>query len=269
MVNSVIKSVLRKIWKPCIIVFLPCIIVFLYVIGAAFVPIVNAAEITYEVVQMGKGKAAEKGMRVTVHYRGMLDDGTVFDESYKRGEPFSFVLGTGQVIEGWETGIDGMEIGEKRVLTIPPELAYGKTGAGGVIPPDATLTFDVELISVDIVLTLTAVTLDELKAAQKKKVTIIDIRREDEWHETGIIKGAHTITAFTGAGQLHADFQEKFNALIPTLDTPFLLYCHSGGRTGNLGTALVSQLGYEQVSHYVGGIIGWIDEGEKMVPYKP
>ncbi|MCB0045661.1 MAG: FKBP-type peptidyl-prolyl cis-trans isomerase [Caldilineaceae bacterium] len=96
----------------------------------------------------GDGRAAEAGDKVFVHYTGMLDDGTVFDSSYDRGQPISFVLGMGQVISGWDEGIDLMAIGGKARLIIPPELAYGATGAGGVIPPDATLTFDVELVDV-------------------------------------------------------------------------------------------------------------------------
>lgn len=96
----------------------------------------------------GDGRAAEAGDKVFVHYTGMLDDGTVFDSSYDRGQPISFVLGMGQVISGWDEGIDLMAIGGKARLIIPPELAYGAAGAGGVIPPDATLTFDVELVDV-------------------------------------------------------------------------------------------------------------------------
>ncbi len=96
----------------------------------------------------GTGRAAAAGDKVTVHYTGMLDDGTVFDSSYDRGQPFQFVLGRGLVIPGWDEGIDLMATGGKARLIIPSELAYGAQGAGGVIPPNATLTFDVELVDV-------------------------------------------------------------------------------------------------------------------------
>ncbi len=97
---------------------------------------------------LGTGAVAEPGMSVTVHYRGTLKDGTEFDSSRKHGEPFTFRLGAGQVIPGWDQGVKGMKVGGKRKLVVPPELAYGERGAGGVIPPNATLTFEVELLDV-------------------------------------------------------------------------------------------------------------------------
>jgi FKBP-type peptidyl-prolyl cis-trans isomerase len=97
---------------------------------------------------VGSGSEAKAGGKVTVHYTGWLEDGTKFDSSKDRGTPFSFVLGQGRVIKGWDQGVAGMKVGGKRKLTIPPELGYGSRGAGGVIPPDATLIFEVELLGV-------------------------------------------------------------------------------------------------------------------------
>lgn len=99
-------------------------------------------------LELGNGNEATSGQKVTVNYRGMLENGNEFDSSYGRG-PFSFPLGAGQVIKGWDEGVAGMKVGGKRKLTIPPELGYGKRGAGGVIPPNATLIFEVELLSVE------------------------------------------------------------------------------------------------------------------------
>lgn len=110
--------------------------------------LVGVAEIEFESVEEGEGLQAMPGDIVQVHYTGTLEDGTVFDSSLDRGEPIEFVLGQGMVIPGWEMGIGMMKEGGTAVLTIPPELAYGSAGAGGVIPPDATLTFEVELVSV-------------------------------------------------------------------------------------------------------------------------
>lgn len=103
----------------------------------------------YQFIQRGDGDKAEKGKTVNVHYKGQLLDGTVFDSSYKRNQPIGFTLGVGQVISGWDEGIQLLRVGDKARFVIPSDLAYGSRGAGGVIPPNATLIFDVELVSVD------------------------------------------------------------------------------------------------------------------------
>jgi peptidyl-prolyl cis-trans isomerase A (cyclophilin A) len=102
----------------------------------------------YQIIQEGSGVKAEKGKNVSVHYKGQLSDGTVFDSSYKRNEPIDFPLGVGQVISGWDEGIQLLKVGDKARFVIPSHLGYGSRGAGGVIPPDATLIFDVELMNV-------------------------------------------------------------------------------------------------------------------------
>lgn len=102
----------------------------------------------YKMIQKGDGPNAEKGKMVSVHYEGSLVDGQVFDSSYKRNSPIEFQLGVGQVIPGWDEGIALLKVGDKARFVIPSDLAYGSAGAGGVIPPDATLIFDVELMKV-------------------------------------------------------------------------------------------------------------------------
>ena len=111
--------------------------------------ITTASGLQYQDITVGTGQEAKAGDTVSVHYTGYLEDGTKFDSSVDRGEPFSFTLGTGGVIAGWDEGVAGMRVGGTRKLIIPPELAYGEQGAGGgLIPPNATLTFDVELLSI-------------------------------------------------------------------------------------------------------------------------
>ncbi len=99
-------------------------------------------------IEVGTGPEAVAGQTVVVHYRGTLENGKQFDASYDRGKPFTFPLGRGQVIKGWDEGVQGMKVGGKRKLVIPPELGYGTRGAGGVIPPNATLIFEVELLDI-------------------------------------------------------------------------------------------------------------------------
>ena len=111
-------------------------------------PQITASGLRITDLEVGTGAEASAGQTVVVHYRGTLEDGSQFDASYDRGTPFSFPLGAGRVIKGWDEGVQGMKVGGKRKLVIPPELGYGTRGAGGVIPPNATLIFEVELLEV-------------------------------------------------------------------------------------------------------------------------
>jgi len=111
--------------------------------------VTTASGLVIEEISAGSGEAARAGQHVSVHYTGWLTDGTKFDSSKDRGDPFDFPLGARHVIAGWDEGVQGMQVGGVRKLTIPPNLGYGARGAGGVIPPNATLVFEVELLAID------------------------------------------------------------------------------------------------------------------------
>lgn len=111
--------------------------------------ITTASGLIIEELTVGTGAEAAAGQYVSVHYTGWLTDGSKFDSSKDRGDPFEFPLGAGHVIRGWDEGVQGMKVGGSRKLTIPPDLGYGPRGAGGVIPPNATLVFEVELLGTE------------------------------------------------------------------------------------------------------------------------
>ena len=108
----------------------------------------NKQGVQIEILKEGTGAIAKKGDTVSVHYVGVLENGTKFDSSVDRGTPFEFSLGAGRVIPGWDIGVEGMKVGEVRKLTVPSELAYGSGGAGNAIPPNATLIFEVQLLGI-------------------------------------------------------------------------------------------------------------------------
>ncbi|MBX3331215.1 MAG: FKBP-type peptidyl-prolyl cis-trans isomerase [Nitrospira sp.] len=116
--------------------------------GANAQEVITSSGLKYVDQVVGTGDAAVAGKTASVHYTGWLENGKKFDSSVDRGQPFSFPLGAGRVIKGWDEGVQGMKVGGKRKLTIPSDLGYGSRGAGGVIPPNATLIFDVELLGV-------------------------------------------------------------------------------------------------------------------------
>jgi FKBP-type peptidyl-prolyl cis-trans isomerase FkpA len=117
--------------------------------GSTMASTTTASGLIIEELKVGTGAEAAAGQHVSVHYTGWLTDGTKFDSSKDRGDPFEFPLGAGHVIRGWDEGVQGMKVGGSRKLTIPADLGYGARGAGGVIPPNATLVFEVEMLGTE------------------------------------------------------------------------------------------------------------------------
>ena len=225
-------------------------------------PLALAGELKINDLTQGDGAAAEHLAKVTVHYTGWLMDGTKFDSSLDRDKPFTFTIGQRRVIPGWEQGVTGMKVGGKRELVIPPELAYGKRGAGGVIPGDATLRFEVELLAVEPP-KFRNVSNSELERLLADGTKIIDIRRPDEWKKTGVVAGSVLLTAFDGRGRLVKEFPTDLEKLVGK-EEPFILICRTGNRTAALAGGLSERAGYSGVINVTDGITRWIKEGKPV-----
>lgn len=226
-------------------------------LGAQAQPKVDIKEL-----KTGDGAVATDLSKIKVHYSGWLMDGNKFDSSLDRNEPFELILGMGQVIPGWEQGLMGMKVGGKRELIIPPELGYGKLGAGNIIPPNATLKFEVELLDVGPP-PFQNVNNAELAVLLENGTKIIDIRRPEEWKQTGVIKGSILLTAFDTRGQIVPSFPKALEETV-NKDEPFILICRTGNRTSAIALPLAEQLGYKHVINATKGITSWIKEGNQV-----
>ena len=200
----------------------------------------------------GEGAQIINHSKILVHYTGKLQDGTKFDSSYDRGEPFSFQIGLRQVIEGWEIGLMGMKVGGKRTLVIPPELAYGERGAGDLIPPKATLTFDVEIVDVEPP-GYGYVYSEDIQYLQGDGYKFIDIRTQKERDNTGIIPGSLEITAFDIYGNFVPEFMKTFRDLV-ALDDNTVFISNEGKIASILANGFVEQLNATNMYALKGGI---------------
>ncbi len=215
-------------------------------------------------VREGRGPRAVRHASLRVHYTGWLEDGTQFYNSRASGrEPFEFKVGAGSVIPGWDMGLVGMKEGGLRELVVPPELAYGDRGVGSVIPPKATLKFEIELVGVAPP-PYTNVDNGTVQNLLDQGVTLIDIRRPEEWQETGVIPGSELVTAFSANGQLVPGFAAELARRVDAGER-FMLVCRTGNRTSVIADALVTQARYTDVLNVTDGIVSWIDEGRPVV----
>ena len=200
----------------------------------------------------GDGVEILNHSKIKVHYIGMLEDGTKFDSSYDRGEPFSFQIGLRQVIKGWETGIIGMKVGGKRTLIIPPELGYGDRGAGELIPPNSTLIFDIEIIDSQPP-SYNLITTDEIQNLLKDNYKFIDIRTKEERDFTGVIHGSLEITAFDVYGKFVPEFMKTFQSVVDLNDN-IVFVSNQGEIASILANGFAEQLGAKNMNALKGGI---------------
>ena len=208
---------------------------------------------------VGEGALAEQHAKVKVHYTGWLTDGTRFDTSLERGEAFEFQIGAGQVIPGWDMGVEGMRVGGKRELVVPPELGYGSRGAGEVIPPNATLKFEIELLEV-IPPAYSNIGNRDVRNLLQQGVKLFDIRRQDEWKQTGVVEGSIQTTAFDNRGRFQQSFLDELARQVDK-NEEFMIICRTGNRTAALANWLSTRGGYSKVHNVRDGITDWIDEG--------
>ena len=220
------------------------------------------AKVDTKILVRGDGGKAVRHSKVLVHYTGWLNNGMKFDSSVDRGKPFEFTLGLGEVIPGWERGVEGMRAGGKREMIIPPELAYGKNGVAGVIPPNAILKFEVHLLSVvpPKYNNIDSVALKNLLAIRAR---IIDIRRQDEWNKTGVIEGSQKLTAFDSLGKFVRTFPDDLGKIVGKNEAVILI-CRTGNRSSVIANMLVEQAGYSKVYNLTGGIGKWIKDGNSV-----
>ncbi|MEO9904529.1 MAG: FKBP-type peptidyl-prolyl cis-trans isomerase [Nisaea sp.] len=225
----------------------------------------QAEELKVTDITIGTGEEANVGETVVVHYTGWLMDGTKFDSSHDRNQPFSFTLGERRVIPGWEQGVEGMKVGGKRELIIPPELGYGRRGAGNIIPPNATLKFEVELLEVK-GKKFSDISNDELKAKLATGIPVVDIRRPDEWKATGVLAGSHLITFFDKKGQVNPAFGDELQKVIAGPGEEIIFICQSGNRSSVLSQHLSEKAGFTQIANVQNGIASWIEAEGAVEP---
>ena len=210
----------------------------------------------------GEGTEIINHSKIQVHYTGKLQDGTKFDSSYDRGQPFSFQIGLREVIKGWEIGLIGMKVGGKRTLIIPPELAYGDRGAGDLIPPNATLTFDIEIVAVKNP-GYGLIKAEDIQVLKEDGYKFIDIRTEKERENTGIISGSLEITAFDIYGNFVPEFTKTFRDLVE-LDDNIVFISNEGEIASMLANGFVEQLNATNMYALKGGIQQLIKENYKL-----
>ena len=228
------------------------ILLFLFICIFNYKSFSTEVQIVNEIV--GNGLEVKNHSKVSVHYIGKLEDNTVFDSSYDRGQLFDFQIGVRQVILGWETGLLGMKEGGKRTIFIPYELAYGESGAGSLIPPKSNLIFEIEVIKV-IPPGYKEIDGYQLKLAMTGDFKIIDIRTNDEIINSNKIPGAIYITAFDKNGNFFPDFFDKYKENVQ-IGEKVIFVSQNGDISSILANGFVEQLKQINIYHLKDGVSG-------------
>ena len=228
------------------------ILLFLFICIFSYKSFSTEVQIVNEII--GNGLEVKNHSKVSVHYIGKLEDNTVFDSSYDRGQLFDFQIGVRQVILGWETGLLGMKEGGKRTIFIPYELAYGESGAGSLIPPKSNLIFEIEVIKV-IPPGYKEIDGYQLKLAMTSDFKIIDIRTNDEIINSNKIPGAIQITAFDKNGNFFPDFFDKYKENVQ-IGEKVIFVSQNGDISSILANGFVEQLKQNNIYHLKDGVSG-------------
>ena len=228
------------------------ILLFLFLFFFSYKSFSNEVKILNETV--GYGLEVKNHSKLSVHYIGRLEDNTVFDSSYDRGQFFDFQIGVRKVILGWETGLLGMREGGKRTIFIPYQLAYGESGAGNLIPPKSNLIFDIEVIKV-IPPGYKEIDGYQLKLAMTSDFKIIDIRTNDEIINSNKIPGAIQITAFDKNGNFFPDFFDKYKENVQ-IGEKVVFVSQNGDISSILANGFVEQLKQNNIYHLKDGVSG-------------
>jgi len=218
----------------------------------------HIGELQHRDILVGTGTEAVEKARIGVHYTGWLEDNSEFESSRSLESPLYFVIGAGEVIQGWEEGVKGMREGGKRELIIPPDMAYGSKGSA-TIPANSTLRFEVELISVETPAYIEIGNV-ELRRMLEDGVRIIDIRTPRQWAVTGTIRGSVRLTAFDEYGTLLSTFLPRLRALAGP-DEELILLGQIGASSKSLAEMLAEGAGYSHLYNVTEGIEVWIAKG--------
>ena len=218
----------------------------------------------------GLGDKIKNHYKISVHYIGTLQEGTEFENSYKRNQPLEFQIGLRQVIPGWEIALMGMQVGGKKKFKVPPSLAYGNSGAGDLIPPNSSLIFDVEIINIKppgyIEINseqLLSLQKDKLFLLMVNKFILIDIRTKKEWELTGVIKGSYRISAFDSKGNLNPNFLKMYKKNVKEND--YVVFISDKGEVSSiLANGFIENLGMKNIYSLKGGIQEWIIKGNEI-----